>query len=162
MFAAIGPPLRRVIDLATEGVQALSEIDLTEFFNSPAVRSVVKAIRNLGIAIGWLFKHVVEPMLPGILRVFEGLAKGIGGVVQIISGILTGDLGRAWEGVKDIFEGSIDYVLGILDALTPEQRLRIPMRSGSRSLNLANAVAVVAFEAWRQLHFSGGGYERAS
>lgn len=118
MFAAIGPPLRRVIDLATEGVQALSEIDLTEFFNSPAVRSVVKAIRNLGIAIGWLFKHVVEPMLPGILRVFEGLAKGIGGVVQIISGILTGDLGRAWEGVKDIFEGSIDYVLGILDALT--------------------------------------------
>ncbi len=46
---------------------------------------------------------------------------------------------------------------GILDALTPEQRLRIPMRSGSRSLNLANAVAVVAFEAWRQLHFSGGG-----
>jgi len=32
-------------------------------------------------------------------------------------------------------------------------RLRIPMRDGSRSLNLANAVAIVAFEAWRQNEF---------
>jgi tRNA (cytidine/uridine-2'-O-)-methyltransferase len=27
------------------------------------------------------------------------------------------------------------------------------MRPGSRSLNLSNAVAVVAYEAWRQLGF---------
>jgi tRNA (cytidine/uridine-2'-O-)-methyltransferase len=29
----------------------------------------------------------------------------------------------------------------------------LPMRPGSRSLNLSNAVAVVAYEAWRQLGF---------
>lgn len=32
--------------------------------------------------------------------------------------------------------------------------LRIPMVGSSRSLNLSNAVAVVVFEAWRQLEFS--------
>ncbi len=32
-------------------------------------------------------------------------------------------------------------------------RIRIPMRDGNRSLNLANAVAVVAYEAWRQCGF---------
>ena len=32
----------------------------------------------------------------------------------------------------------------------------IPMRRGSRSLNLSNAVALVAYEAWRQLGFSEG------
>ncbi len=32
-------------------------------------------------------------------------------------------------------------------------RLRIPMKAGSRSLNLSNAVAIVAFEAWRQNDF---------
>jgi tRNA (cytidine/uridine-2'-O-)-methyltransferase len=37
-----------------------------------------------------------------------------------------------------------------------ECRLRIPMIDGARSLNLANAAAVVAFEAWRQLGFRGG------
>ena len=34
--------------------------------------------------------------------------------------------------------------------------MRIPMRAGNRSLNLANAVAVVAYEAWRQHDFCGG------
>jgi tRNA (cytidine/uridine-2'-O-)-methyltransferase len=29
------------------------------------------------------------------------------------------------------------------------------MRPGNRSINLSNAVAVVAYEAWRQLGFAG-------
>ena len=37
----------------------------------------------------------------------------------------------------------------------PEMRLRLPMRPGNRSINLSNAVAVVVFEAWRQLGFEG-------
>jgi len=44
----------------------------------------------------------------------------------------------------------------VLAGLPPEQRLRLPMRPHNRSLNLSNAVAVVAFEAWRQLGFDGG------
>ena len=44
----------------------------------------------------------------------------------------------------------------LLDGLPPEQRLRLPMRAESRSLNLSNAAAVVVYEAWRQLEFSGG------
>ncbi|MHB1215496.1 MAG: tRNA (cytidine(34)-2'-O)-methyltransferase [Thiobacillus sp.] len=36
------------------------------------------------------------------------------------------------------------------------QRLRLPMRPGSRSMNLSNAVSVVVFEAWRQNGFGGG------
>ena len=38
---------------------------------------------------------------------------------------------------------------------TDDTRLYIPMRSGNRSLNLSNAVAVVVMEAWRQSGFSG-------
>lgn len=45
----------------------------------------------------------------------------------------------------------------MLEEFAPEQRLRLPMRPGNRSLNLSNAVAVVVFEAWRQLGFSGAG-----
>jgi tRNA (cytidine/uridine-2'-O-)-methyltransferase len=36
-----------------------------------------------------------------------------------------------------------------------DRRLRLPMRPGQRSLNLSNAVAVVVFEAWRQVGFVG-------
>lgn len=34
--------------------------------------------------------------------------------------------------------------------------LRLPMVAGSRSINLSNAVAVVVYEAWRQIGFAGG------
>ena len=44
----------------------------------------------------------------------------------------------------------------LLDSLPEEQRLRLPMRPGNRSLNLSNAAAVVVYEAWRQLGFAGG------
>jgi tRNA (cytidine/uridine-2'-O-)-methyltransferase len=45
----------------------------------------------------------------------------------------------------------------LLDALPEQQRLRIPMLPGSRSINLSNAVAVAVFEAWRQQGFYEGG-----
>ncbi len=43
----------------------------------------------------------------------------------------------------------------IRNAVPPEQLVRIPMRPGSRSMNLSNAVSVVVYEAWRQLDYSG-------
>lgn len=45
----------------------------------------------------------------------------------------------------------------VLADLPAEQRLRLPMRPHSRSLNLSNAVAVVVYEAWRQQDFAGAG-----
>jgi tRNA (cytidine/uridine-2'-O-)-methyltransferase len=44
----------------------------------------------------------------------------------------------------------------MLDALPAEQRIRVPLVPGNRSLNLSNTVALVIYEAWRQLDFTGG------
>ena len=41
----------------------------------------------------------------------------------------------------------------VLNRFPGEAKLRIPMQPASRSLNLANAVAIALFEAWRQLEF---------
>jgi tRNA (cytidine/uridine-2'-O-)-methyltransferase len=48
----------------------------------------------------------------------------------------------------------------ILAGLSPQQLIRLPMREGSRSLNLANAVAVVIYEAWRQIGFENAQADR--
>jgi tRNA (cytidine/uridine-2'-O-)-methyltransferase len=40
------------------------------------------------------------------------------------------------------------------ESFAPDQRLKLPMRAGQRSLNLSNAVAVTVFEAWRQNGFA--------
>ena len=46
--------------------------------------------------------------------------------------------------------------MDVMEQLPKAHWLRIPMKPGQRSLNLSNSVAVVAFEAWRHLHFIGG------
>lgn len=45
----------------------------------------------------------------------------------------------------------------VLAGFASEQRLRLPMVAGNRSLNLSNTVAIVVYEAWRQLGFDGAG-----
>lgn len=49
--------------------------------------------------------------------------------------------------------GLPDSLLATLDDVT---RVRIPMCRESRSMNLANSVAVAVYEAWRQGGFEGG------
>jgi tRNA (cytidine/uridine-2'-O-)-methyltransferase len=43
----------------------------------------------------------------------------------------------------------------VIGQIDPAQRVSIPMRAQNRSINLSNAVALVLFEAWRQLEFAG-------
>ena len=45
--------------------------------------------------------------------------------------------------------------VAVLDEFSPAARLRVPMLAGSRSLNLANAVTAVLYEALRQQDFNG-------
>ncbi len=47
----------------------------------------------------------------------------------------------------------------VLEEFPRDRRLHIPMRPSNRSLNLANAVSVVAYEAWRQRGFDGASTE---
>ena len=44
----------------------------------------------------------------------------------------------------------------VRETIPAAQQLRLPMRTGQRSLNLSNAVAVAVFEAWRCNGYAGG------
>ena len=54
--------------------------------------------------------------------------------------------GSETSGLPGYVHNSID------DAL----KIRIPMQANNRSLNLSNSVAIISYEAWRQLNFVGG------
>jgi len=41
----------------------------------------------------------------------------------------------------------------VRESFATDQRLKLPMQPGQRSLNLSNSVAVAVFEAWRQNRF---------
>ena len=42
----------------------------------------------------------------------------------------------------------------LLDKISSENIIKIPMQNNIRSINLSNAVAIVAYEAWRQTEFA--------
>lgn len=67
------------------------------------------------------------------------------------------DQARFWPGDVFVFgpetRGLPQHVLESFDAA---HRLYIPMLETSRSINLANAVSIVVYEAWRQNAFAGG------
>lgn len=43
----------------------------------------------------------------------------------------------------------------VMNSIEPENRIRIPMCDSNRSLNLSNSVAIISYEAWRQLDYVG-------
>lgn len=49
---------------------------------------------------------------------------------------------------------------GLLEEFPMDHRLTIPMRPANRSLNVANAVSVVAYEAWRQHGYAGAASDK--
>ncbi|BBF45080.1 phage tail length tape-measure protein [Lachnospiraceae bacterium KM106-2] len=73
------------------------------------VKSVGAGFRVvMGIAVG---------LGTGIAKVVKGITKALAGITGFVAGIFTGNWKKAWNGVKDIFGGVFDALVGI--AKTP-------------------------------------------
>jgi hypothetical protein len=83
---------------------------------------VVGAVENLGKAITFVWENwtlpVIKRVLPAIRMIVTGVFDVIGGAVKVLSSLLTGRFGDAWDGVKQIFRGAIGIVLGLVRGAT--------------------------------------------
>lgn len=72
-------------------------------------------------------KNTVITVVETIGGVLGGLFRTLSGIIDFVAGVFTGDWGRAWQGVKDIFggtfdglkaiaKGAINTVIGIINA----------------------------------------------
>jgi hypothetical protein len=97
--------------------------------NREDIDAVVKAVRTLGRFVKNIFEDVLIPVFKRLLPVIKGVVEGIllqlRGLIRIVTGIITGDWKRVWDGAKDIVTGLlkrvkavfIDLPLAILDGL---------------------------------------------
>lgn len=82
---------------------------------------------RIGEVVGIVFEKLqpaIQWLLDTLEPVLEGLGKSIGGIIQILNGVLdfiigvfTGDWERAWDGVGSIFDGFRKMIEGIWDAI---------------------------------------------
>ena len=86
------------------------------------INSAGDAVRNLAKAVEWAFEKVILPVISKVIGIIGPLVEGafnhIGLVVKTLSGILTGDFGKAWDGVKGIFSNAAKALVGVMDNLT--------------------------------------------
>lgn len=57
---------------------------------------------------------IIGSLLAGVIGIAKGLFKALGGVIDFIVGIFTGNWEKAWQGVKDIFGGIFDSLYGLI------------------------------------------------
>lgn len=82
-----------------------------------AIGTIVKTVMNvIGKKIEITFKVIAGVMTSGagtIKQIIGGITKVLGGVIDFIGGIFTLNWKKAWEGVKDIFGGVFDALVGL-------------------------------------------------
>lgn len=112
--AAIKPLIEQIGEFVGKCILAASEI-----YNKFIAPLVVWFIQNLwpGIsrAIGYI-GNVIGTLVELVAGVAKGVIKALGGIIDFLMGVFTGDWKRAWGGLKDIVVGIWDALAAILKA----------------------------------------------
>lgn len=79
--------------------------------------SLDKVMSLFGKVFGWVEKvidAVAMPALDLVLDGVEGIVQSLGGVVDFITGVFSGDWKTAWDGIVDICKGAVNTIDGLL------------------------------------------------
>lgn len=86
--------------------------------NREQIDSFISDLKSIGDTVRDVFDGFVIPtirrILPALKTVFDSAIGVIRGAIQTISGILTLDFGKAWEGVKTIVSSAIRGIGGVI------------------------------------------------
>ena len=109
VFKEFGDKLMNKLGPAFSQIGAIIKNDLLPAFNAflPAVTPIAKFILKV-------LGEAVLGVIGGVINVIKGLLKVISGIFNVIAGVLTGDWGRAWDGVKQIVSGAVQAIWGVI------------------------------------------------
>ena len=106
------PLLANIMDFVGELVTAA--LDIYNKFIAPVVKWFVE---KFGPPIAKVVNFLIETVgnfLGGVIDVASSIMDVLKGVVNFIAGVFTGDWKRAWNGIKQIFKGIWDALVGIV------------------------------------------------
>lgn len=107
--------LKPVIDKALEVIGKLVE-GVSEIWNETLAPFVAWAIDVLTPYLTTAFENISEAFRTAadiMLGIVSGLLTSLGGLIDFITGVFTGNWSKAWSGVKQIFKGIIDTLYAV-------------------------------------------------
>lgn len=99
------------------GILVTAAMDILNKFIVPIVNYLIK---QLGPTFSNIINGIVSALgtfLAMALDVVKGVIKALGGLVEFIAGVFTGDWRRAWQGVKDVFVGIMQSIAGVFKGI---------------------------------------------
>ena len=108
------PIVEKVIDI----IGGVIEIILALWTNvlAPIIQYLIKVFGPAFKSVFVLIWNIVKQVIDDIGDVLEGLLTILGGVIDFIAGVFTGDWKRAWQGLVDIFVGIGNSIISIFEA----------------------------------------------
>ncbi|MGG4397245.1 hypothetical protein ABEX25_23350 [Paenibacillus thiaminolyticus] len=95
------------------GKLATAATDIFNKFVMPIINWLVQKLGPTFSNIFSLIGDVIGTAAGVIADVAKGIIKTLGGIVDFIAGVLILDWERTWNGMKDIFTGIIDAIVGV-------------------------------------------------
>lgn len=91
--------------------------DLAQVFeeHGPEIEAIITGV---GIVLKSVWQNIIEPVLNLMMKLWGELFKFwfdvsksvLGGVIDFLAGVFTGDWDKAWSGIKSIFSGTWDAI----------------------------------------------------
>ncbi|WP_019913182.1 phage tail tape measure protein [Paenibacillus sp. HW567] len=111
MIAGLVPPIMVVVGKAGEMLGSIGTA-ITRAFS--VVKPVLDAVFAAFNFIWPNIKNVVMNTVDLIGGIIKGLLKSLGGIIDFVTGVFSGNWSKAWQGIKDIFSGIFDGLGAIL------------------------------------------------
>ncbi|RST66824.1 hypothetical protein EJB14_09960 [Bacillus pumilus] len=106
-----------------------------------ALQNVFSVLQKVFVFLMPLILYIVKSVWGNIKGVITGALNIIMGVVKIFTGLFTGDFGKMWEGVKQLFFGAIEFIWNGIQLLFIGRLLK-------GVLGLANGVRALVSGMW--------------
>lgn len=108
--------LKGVVDevLNFVGKLATGALEIYNKFVVPIAQWLIKELGPVFQEVFTIIGDVLGTALGIIADVVKGIIKALGGIIDFLVGVFTGNWEKAWEGVKNIFGGIFDAIIGIL------------------------------------------------
>ncbi|MCK6018196.1 tape measure protein, partial [Enterococcus faecium] len=108
IFDTLSPYIMPIIEKIGGAFSKIGK-SMTTFWNENG-KQIIEAIKNFFTFIQPVVKIVMDLVMgfiDNIIGLVEGIMNVIQGAIKIFTGLFTGDFSKMWEGVKQLFWGSI-------------------------------------------------------
>lgn len=81
---------------------------------APVIASILSGLGTAIMTVATIIGTAVRSILPTILEIVGGVLTAFNGLISFITGVFTGNWRQAWEGIKNIFGGIWDALVGLV------------------------------------------------